>query len=109
MFAPSVADDVEMQEWWARVMRLGASPGAAVVIERMVAAIDVRDVLPSIRVRRSSLPASALRGEAEYMRSGSRTPGAWRSAGSDALFWEADGSLKRSCSFAEGLWGAAGA
>src|SRR5262249_3141437 len=48
--APSVADDPEWQEWWTREMRLGASPGAGVAMTRMAMTIDVRDVLPSIRV-----------------------------------------------------------
>ena len=48
--APTAADDPEMVEWIARVHRLGASPGAAEVILRMAMTVDVRDVLPSIRV-----------------------------------------------------------
>jgi len=48
--APSVADDPAFREWWAAYLRMGASPGAAVALTRMNAAIDVRDVLPSIRV-----------------------------------------------------------
>jgi pimeloyl-ACP methyl ester carboxylesterase len=48
--APSVADDPAFREWWAAYLRMGASPGAAVALTRMNAAIDIRDVLPSIRV-----------------------------------------------------------
>lgn len=48
--APSVADDPAFREWWAAYLRMGASPGAAVALTRMNAEIDVRDVLPSIRV-----------------------------------------------------------
>ena len=36
--------------WWSAYLRMGASPGAAVALTRMNAEIDVRDVLPSIRV-----------------------------------------------------------
>ncbi|HVQ56186.1 MAG TPA: alpha/beta fold hydrolase [Pyrinomonadaceae bacterium] len=48
--APSMANDPEFREWWAEYLRMGASPGAAVALTRMNAEIDVRDVLPSIRV-----------------------------------------------------------
>ena len=48
--APSRAHDPAFREWWASYLRMGASPGAAVALTRMNAQIDVRDVLPSIRV-----------------------------------------------------------
>lgn len=48
--APSMADDEEFRAWWATYLRMGASPGAAVALTKMNAEIDVRNVLPSIRV-----------------------------------------------------------
>ena len=48
--APSMATDPAYREWWARWMRLGASPQAAEMIVAMARDIDVRHVLPSIRV-----------------------------------------------------------
>jgi pimeloyl-ACP methyl ester carboxylesterase/DNA-binding winged helix-turn-helix (wHTH) protein len=48
--APSRAHDPVFREWWASYLRMGASPGAAVALTRMNAEIDIRDVLPSIRV-----------------------------------------------------------
>ncbi|HXC70049.1 MAG TPA: alpha/beta fold hydrolase [Pyrinomonadaceae bacterium] len=48
--APSVAGDPEFRDWWATYLRMGASPGAAVALTQMNAEIDVRNVLPSIRV-----------------------------------------------------------
>ncbi len=48
--APSLANDPEFREWWATYLRMGASPGAAVALTRMNAEIDVRSILPSIRV-----------------------------------------------------------
>ncbi|HET6974064.1 MAG TPA: alpha/beta fold hydrolase, partial [Pyrinomonadaceae bacterium] len=48
--APSVAEDPEFRDWWATYLRMGASPGAAVALTQMNAEIDVRNVLPSIRV-----------------------------------------------------------
>ncbi len=48
--APSMANDPAFREWWAEYLRMGASPGAAVAITIMNSEIDVRDVLPLIRV-----------------------------------------------------------
>ncbi|HKO96186.1 MAG TPA: alpha/beta fold hydrolase [Pyrinomonadaceae bacterium] len=48
--APSVANDPEFRQWWATYLRMGASPGAALALTQMNAEIDVRQVLPSIRV-----------------------------------------------------------
>jgi hypothetical protein len=48
--APSRVDDPAFREWWAAYLRMGASPGAAVALTWMNAEIDIRRVLPSIRV-----------------------------------------------------------
>ncbi len=48
--APSMAEDARYCDWMGRFIRLGASPGAAVALQRMNRLIDVRDVLPSIHV-----------------------------------------------------------
>jgi class 3 adenylate cyclase/pimeloyl-ACP methyl ester carboxylesterase len=48
--APSVADDPDAIEWFAELMRRGASAEASVALERMNREIDVRSVLPLIRV-----------------------------------------------------------
>ncbi len=50
VYAPSVADDPEEQRWWSRYLQFGASPGAAVALITMNWEIDVREVLPAIRV-----------------------------------------------------------
>ena len=39
-----------LRQWWAAYLRLAASPGAAVAVMRMNGEIDVRHVLPAIRV-----------------------------------------------------------
>jgi pimeloyl-ACP methyl ester carboxylesterase len=49
-FVPSLADDQRFRSWWARYERRGASPGAAMDLMRMNSEIDVRHVLPTIRV-----------------------------------------------------------
>jgi len=48
--APSVAQDPRFREWWAAFLRRSASPSAAVALGRMNTQIDVRHVLPAIRV-----------------------------------------------------------
>src|SRR5215216_1667785 len=48
--APSLAHDPKFRDWWATYLRMGASPGAAVALTKMNAEIDVRNVLPLIRV-----------------------------------------------------------
>ncbi len=48
--APSLAHDSAFREWWAEYLRMGVSPGAAEALTRMNASIDVRAILPSIRV-----------------------------------------------------------
>jgi DNA-binding winged helix-turn-helix (wHTH) protein/class 3 adenylate cyclase len=48
--APSKAHDPAFREWWAEYLRMGASPGAAVALTKMNAEVDVRHVLPTVRV-----------------------------------------------------------
>jgi pimeloyl-ACP methyl ester carboxylesterase/DNA-binding winged helix-turn-helix (wHTH) protein len=48
--APSMASDPAFRAWWATYLRMGASPGAALALTRMNAEIDIRQILPSIRV-----------------------------------------------------------
>jgi class 3 adenylate cyclase len=48
--APSAANDERSRNWWARYLRMGASPGDGVALYRMNVEIDVRAVLPTIKV-----------------------------------------------------------
>jgi serine/threonine protein kinase/class 3 adenylate cyclase len=48
--APSVANDPAFRDWWAAYLRRGASPGAALALTRMNTEIDIRHVLPTVRV-----------------------------------------------------------
>lgn len=48
--APSRAGDPAFRDWWATYLRMGASPGAALTLTRMNAEIDIRHVLPAVRV-----------------------------------------------------------
>jgi class 3 adenylate cyclase/pimeloyl-ACP methyl ester carboxylesterase len=48
--APSGADDERVRQWWAHYMRVSASPGAGVTLYRMNVEVDIRAILPTIRV-----------------------------------------------------------
>jgi pimeloyl-ACP methyl ester carboxylesterase len=48
--APTSSADERYRNWWARYLRMGASPGAGVALYRMNIEIDIRSLLPSIRV-----------------------------------------------------------
>jgi pimeloyl-ACP methyl ester carboxylesterase len=48
LVAPSRVGDEAFRKWWARYQRIGASPGTVLSMRKMLAQIDVRDVLPSI-------------------------------------------------------------
>lgn len=50
VFAPSVAGDERWRAWWARFERAAASPGSVLKILRLNGEVDVRAVLPAIRV-----------------------------------------------------------
>jgi class 3 adenylate cyclase len=48
--APSLAGDIRLRELWSRFERQAASPGAFAAMMHMNAEIDIRHVLPTIRV-----------------------------------------------------------
>jgi class 3 adenylate cyclase len=50
LLAPSLAGDMRFREGWARFERQAASPGAVAALMRMNAEIDIRHILPTIRV-----------------------------------------------------------
>ncbi|MDA0161968.1 alpha/beta fold hydrolase [Solirubrobacter ginsenosidimutans] len=90
--APSIAEDAEAIEWYTSYLVRGASPSAVAAITDMNEEIDVRPVLPTVRV-----PTLVLHREHEYLREaseymGARLPGARVVAvpGVDHLPWEGD-------------------
>lgn len=103
--APSVGDDPEIVAWVRRMFRQGASPGAALALRRMVMSVDVRDVLPSIRVPTLITHTSSKPGESEWI--AERIPGARRLelGGGDRIFWKAGGFSDAIISFARTAWG----
>jgi class 3 adenylate cyclase len=46
---PSVATDAAARQWWARFLRMSASPAAVVALNRMNHEIDVRALLPAVQ------------------------------------------------------------
>jgi pimeloyl-ACP methyl ester carboxylesterase/DNA-binding CsgD family transcriptional regulator len=49
-YAPSQVDNPEVANWWAMFTQMSASPGDAEDLLRMNTHIDIRDILPAIRV-----------------------------------------------------------
>lgn len=50
LMTPSKADDPQTQERWATYLRRSASPGTAVALYRMNMEIDIRPILPEVKV-----------------------------------------------------------
>ena len=69
--APSVAQDERFKSWWARNLRMGASPADGIALYRMNIEIDVRSILPTITVPTLILHRSGDRlinvGNSRYM------------------------------------------
>ena len=92
--APSRAGDEHFRNWWASYQRRSASPRAALVLAQLNTAIDVRHVLPAIRVPTLVLhrtgDCDAKIEEGRYI--ASRIPGAKfvELAGADHLLWTGD-------------------
>lgn len=89
--APGVMDDPDFLAWWARYLRSSASPAAAAALTSMNSDVDVRSVLPSIRiptliVHRAGDRAADVRG-ARWM--AEQIPGArfQELPGEDHLIW----------------------
>ncbi len=67
-FVPSAAGDPSFRDWWGRFERLSMSPGAAVEAASVNFEIDVRDILPLVRV-----PTLVIRHEGDALpREGAR-------------------------------------
>jgi DNA-binding SARP family transcriptional activator/pimeloyl-ACP methyl ester carboxylesterase len=92
--APSVKDDEGFCRWWARFLRMSASPGAAAALLDINRDLDLRHVLPAIRV--PTLVLHAVGDQTIDVRYGrylaARIPGARyvELPGADHLPWLAD-------------------
>ena len=92
--APSRVHDAAFREWFAQHQRLGASPGAAIALARMNRDIDIRAILPAIRVPTLVLHRT---GDAEIEDSrylAERIPGATfvELPGTDHMIWADHGA-----------------
>jgi DNA-binding SARP family transcriptional activator/pimeloyl-ACP methyl ester carboxylesterase len=92
--APSAKDDEAFSRWWARFLRMSASPGAAAALLDINRDLDLRHVLPAIRV--PTLVMHAVGDQTIDVRYGrymaARIPGARyvELPGADHLPWLAD-------------------
>jgi class 3 adenylate cyclase len=92
--APSMAGDNRFRQWWARMLRMSASPAAVSALATMNAEIDIRHILPAIRVPTLILHSVHDRaidvGGSLYM--AEQIPGAKlvQLAGPDHLVWLSD-------------------
>jgi pimeloyl-ACP methyl ester carboxylesterase len=95
--APSMAHEERFRQWWARHLRLSVSPTAFATLSRMNAQIDIRHVLPAIRVPTLILHSVNDRsmdvGHSRYV--AERIPGAKlvESSGPDHVPWLSDAGL----------------
>jgi pimeloyl-ACP methyl ester carboxylesterase len=95
--SPSLASDERYRQWWARWLRSSASPAAAATLIRMNMEIDVRDVLPAVRVPTLILHSVNDRlieiGAARYMADRIRESKLVELQGIDHIPWGADADL----------------
>ncbi len=64
---PSAVGDESFRRWFVKMMRYGASPGAALTVHRMAMDVDIRDVLPAVRVPTLIIHGPRNAGQASYM------------------------------------------
>ena len=63
----SAAGDDSFRHWFINMMRYGASPGAALNVHRMAMDVDIRDVLPAVRVPTLIIHGPGNAGHAQFM------------------------------------------
>jgi class 3 adenylate cyclase len=93
-WAPSHASDERFKQWWAKYLRMGASPGAVIALFRLNFEIDVRQVLltittPTLVLHRAGDQAVNVE-QGRYI--AERIPGAKyvELPGNDHLWWVGD-------------------
>ena len=72
----SAAGDESFRRWFINMMRYGASPGAALNVHRMAMDVDIREVLPAVRV-----PSFIIHGP----RNAGHAPALWRWTAGDGF------------------------
>jgi pimeloyl-ACP methyl ester carboxylesterase len=107
--APTYADDPDFRSWFGGLMRTGASPGAVATALRMRMDVDVRDVLPAIRVPTLVLYYPSSSGAGIY--AAERIPGArsieLTDRGPNRAFFLVEGVAEEIETFVAEAWGTA--
>jgi class 3 adenylate cyclase len=87
---PTLTDDEQFRSWFFSSLRFGASPSAAATVTRMQMEVDVRDLLPAVRVPTLVLHRAIRAEESRYL--AERIPGAQRVElpGSSGAFFAED-------------------
>jgi class 3 adenylate cyclase len=100
----SVADDPDFRRWFSNMMLFGASPGAAMTVHRMAMDVDVRDVLPVVRVPTLVLHGRGNAEEAGYV--ADRIPNSQRVelGGEDFSLWLMPGVTREIERFVSSAW-----
>ena len=100
-----LAQDESWRRWFVNMMRYGASPGAALTVHRMAMEIDVRDILPAVRVATLILHGPGNAGHATYM--AERIPSTRRIelAGGDSSIWLVEEVPEWTGRFVRECWG----
>ena len=91
---PSLADDSKFMDWLASYFRAGASPGAALDLQRHNTEVDITGILGSIKVPTLLLHRTGdkdvLVGEAKYIAERIPNSKLVELPGDDHLFWTSD-------------------
>jgi class 3 adenylate cyclase len=100
----SAAEDDSFRRWFINMMRYGASPGAALTVHRMAMDVDIRDVLPAVRVPTLIIHGPGNAGQAQYM--AERMPAARRLElpNGDESIWLVDEVPEQTRRFAGDVW-----
>jgi class 3 adenylate cyclase len=91
---PSLADDNKFMEWFASYLRAGASPGAALDLQRQNTEVDITGILDSIKVPTLLLHRTGDKDvhieEAKYIAERIPNSKLVELPGNDHLFWTGD-------------------
>ena len=100
----SAGGDDSFRHWFINMMRYGASPGAALNVHRMAMDVDIRDVLPAVRVPTLIIHGPRNAGHAQFM--AERMPSARRLelANGDESIWLVEEVPEQTRRFVGDVW-----
>jgi class 3 adenylate cyclase len=101
---PSAVGDESFRNWFINIMRYGASPGAALNVHRMAMDVDIRDVLPAVRVPTLIIHGPGNAGHAQFI--AERMPSARRLElpNGDESIWLVDEVPEQTRRFVGDMW-----